>query len=1046
MRFAFALYVTFTATFLSGWASFAHADLPMTGAYVPELQSVDALLQSFMAGKPIPGGTIAITHDDKVIYERGIGYSNEARTVLMQETALMRLASVSKPITASAIQQLAKDGQLSLDDKVFNIDGNGGILNITPHNGTLGDSRLRDITLQHLLEHKGGWNREIAGDTAFQDVYIATTMGVPSPPGIANSARYILSQPLQFTPGSAEYYSNIGYMFLGMVVESASGQAYEDYVENHVLAPAGIPAWEVDAGRSFAADQNPREPVYSSLDIAQNVFNPGGPLVSGPYGGWDHEKFLAFGGLIASSKAMALLAQNRIASGPEIGKLRSEYTANPEYTLGHLGALPGTLTLMVQESSQDLTYSILFDGLPADWSSSSISLFDSLNQILEGLTTWPEALVYAGDFTNDQWLTPDDITLFTHALALGSEAAFMQAYPTARYSAGDFDGNGQVNALDSAGLIGALQHAGVPADYIALVPELPGDFNRDGAVDAADYVTWRKNLGLEIGLPNETMSLGLVNEADYDTWRSNFGTALNSGSGASLSANVPEPTAILLFTTLVGIVCCYSIRRRFTPASKFIVPIFSLVAFATSAHGDIFQWEYINPADPTQSKQQSTTIAPDGAGVDAVPGADLSGRNLTMAYLIGADLSLANLSNANLFLAALSDADFAGAEIRGANFKKYDPPGGCCFFGFPIGSGITTAQLYSTASYQAGDLNGINFGLNEFAGGNFVGQNLTNASFNYATLSAALFNQANLSNVTFGRANLTRADFGKAIVTNAGFGLANLTGAILREANLADANFEGGQDYCGPICQPVYATLTDADFSQANLTNAHFGASNLTGVILREANLTNTDFRDQVYTPFGPYEIYASLTNADLTAADARGAPGLVSADLSGATTANLIWPGGHINGLDLDASGFLVVRDYDGNPLHTPPTPIPIVVDQHLTMGPSGTLRMVFEADAWDSTISFAPGIPVTLGGTLELTFADNVNPASQLSRTLKLFDWTGVTPTGAFAISSPYAWDLSNLYTTGQVTLTAIPEPASLLLIAIAFAVSVAHGRRAP
>src|SRR5262249_42449155 len=139
-------------------------------------------------------------------------------------------------------------------------------------------------------------------------------------------------------------------------------------------------------------------------------------------------------------------------------------------------------------------------------------------------------------------------------------------------------------------------------------------------------------------------------------------------------------------------------------------------------------------------------------------------------------------------------------------------------------------------------------------------------------------------------------------------------------------------------------------------------------------------------------------------------------------------------NGLDLDAGGMLVVRDYDGYPNRYPPVvPFPITIDQHLAMGPGGTLRMVFEADAWDSTISFAPGIPVTLGGTLGLTVADDVNPASQAGRTFDLFDWTGITPTGAFTIASPYAWDLSNLYTTGQVTLTAVPEPttATLLLV---------------
>ena len=88
--------------------------------------------------------------------------------------------------------------------------------------------------------------------------------------------------------------------------------------------------------------------------------------------------------------------------------------------------------------------------------------------------------------------------------------------------------------------------------------------------------------------------------------------------------------------------------------------------------------------------------------------------------------------------------------------------------------------------------------------------------------------------------------------------------------------------------------------------------------------------------------------------------------------------------------------------------------------MDATGTLRLVFDADPWDSTISFAPGIPVARGGTLDLTFAPDVDLASQIGRTIDLFDWTGVTPTGAFTVSSPYTWNLSKLYTTGEVTLT--------------------------
>jgi hypothetical protein len=91
--------------------------------------------------------------------------------------------------------------------------------------------------------------------------------------------------------------------------------------------------------------------------------------------------------------------------------------------------------------------------------------------------------------------------------------------------------------------------------------------------------------------------------------------------------------------------------------------------------------------------------------------------------------------------------------------------------------------------------------------------------------------------------------------------------------------------------------------------------------------------------------------------------------------------------------------------------------------MSAGGTLRTEFEADAWNSTISFATGIPVALNGTLELTFAAGTNLASQIGRTFNLFDWAGVSPTGTFAVSSSYTWNLTNLYTTGEVTLQAIP-----------------------
>jgi uncharacterized protein YjbI with pentapeptide repeats len=372
---------------------------------------------------------------------------------------------------------------------------------------------------------------------------------------------------------------------------------------------------------------------------------------------------------------------------------------------------------------------------------------------------------------------------------------------------------------------------------------------------------------------------------------------------------------------------------------------------------------------------------------------DLRGVNFTGNHLAGGNFTGQNLAGAQFNGATLTDADFTDADVRGANFIKsyytWNP-----FYG----TGITLDQLYSTASYQAHDLNGIVLSGYELSGANFAGQNLTSASFGGARLSGSNFCQANLTNASFNLATLTNADF---------------TGAMVRGANF------GRYPYASPpgtgiTLAQLYST---ADYQSGDLSGIGLDYNDLAGGNFSAQNLTNAT-------------LFGTLTGADFTGADTRGAT-LFAPD---AITTNLISPEGQINGLVLGA-GRLVVRDYDGDPRYDPARPpIPVTVDEHLTMAPGGALRMVLDADAWDSTISFAPGIPVTLGGTLELTFADDVNLASQLGRTFDLFDWTGVTPVGAFAVDSSYRWDLSHLYTTGEVTLAAVPEPAGVALLTFA------------
>jgi hypothetical protein len=86
---------------------------------------------------------------------------------------------------------------------------------------------------------------------------------------------------------------------------------------------------------------------------------------------------------------------------------------------------------------------------------------------------------------------------------------------------------------------------------------VPGDYNENGVVDAADYVLWRKNNNTAVTLPNDATPG--TSPADYDVWRAHFGQPPGSGSGANAHAAVPEPaTSVLLILATVG----WCIRRR----------------------------------------------------------------------------------------------------------------------------------------------------------------------------------------------------------------------------------------------------------------------------------------------------------------------------------------------------------------------------------------------------------------------------------------------------------------------------------------------------
>ena len=331
--------------------------------------------------------------------------------------------------------------------------------------------------------------------------------------------------------------------------------------------------------------------------------------------------------------------------------------------------------------------------------------------------------------------------------------------------------------------------------------------------------------------------------------------------------------------------------------------MFALVTLTAPAHADIFQWEYINPADPSQGKQQSTTLAPDGAGVDAGPGTNLVGRDLTMASLPGAifisyyssqndfgfesfisvanlsttNLTRADLTGANLTGATLSGANFTGADIRRASFDKAWGQLGHNYNFSLHGTGITPPQLYSTASYQEHDLTGVHFYSNILAGGNFAGQNLTDSFFESANLTGADFTGAEIRGANFDQTGFTvgqlhsTASYQRRDLTGVGLGDIDLHGEDFAGYNLTNAHFSG-------------ATLIDANFHDANLTNAEFLQAKLSDADFAGAQVLGVNF--SAYPNLGTGVTLAQLySTASYQAHDLRGI-GLEYNNLAGANFA----------------------------------------------------------------------------------------------------------------------------------------------------------------
>jgi CubicO group peptidase (beta-lactamase class C family) len=298
----------FTALLQPGQAQ-APSDIPVNGPTPPTyLQPLDEQVKDLLRSWDIPGGTIAICKGGQVLFARGYGYADrDSALPVIAEKSLFRIASISKPITACAVLKLVEQNKLHLDDRAFDLLAP----DLIKHSR---DKRLQSITVRDLLNMTAGWDKEFSGDPILQPFInrAAQRLHVPGPSDFNTTMRYMVTKRLDFTPGTSFAYSNFAYGVLGALVERASGENYQSFVQRTIFDPCSV---KLPPGRTLKQDRLPDEVVYyAPLEHDAGPFLPcQQKRVSAPYARAYLEADLPTIGWLSSAPQLALLLDKMLS-------------------------------------------------------------------------------------------------------------------------------------------------------------------------------------------------------------------------------------------------------------------------------------------------------------------------------------------------------------------------------------------------------------------------------------------------------------------------------------------------------------------------------------------------------------------------------------------------------------------------------------------------------------------------------------------------------------------------------------------------------------
>jgi CubicO group peptidase (beta-lactamase class C family) len=414
MRYLFFFFIAFLSCIV------ANSQAKETD-YREELRIIDVWLNAQRDFDKLPGISVAIVNDQKIIFSKGYGFADVEKQVPMQPETICSICSISKLFTSVAVMQLWEKGKLRLDDSISSL--------LPGFNLKQQYAETVPITIRSLLTHSSGLPREAAYPYwSAPDFYFPTEKEIKEKLG---------GQQTLYPSSTYFQYSNLGMSLLGEAVANVSKTSYENYVEKNILEPLQLTnthpslpknLWrgKMATGYSSLYRDGTRKmmPFFQANGIAAAAGYSSNVIDLAHFAFWqfrllnnDKKEILRPSTLKEMQRVQWMDPDGKLIWGLGFGILQK----NGINYVGHGGSCPGYRTSLALSPKSKIAVSIMINAQGTDPDKYIASIFEILNKAKDAADTSANNIdldAYAGNYDSYAWGGEDVILPWKGKLAL----------------------------------------------------------------------------------------------------------------------------------------------------------------------------------------------------------------------------------------------------------------------------------------------------------------------------------------------------------------------------------------------------------------------------------------------------------------------------------------------------------------------------------------------------------------------------------------------------------------------------------------------------